>query len=64
MRNFVTCRSIICPFSEWAEQSMVLGICIRPTHYFEEITIPRPDAPLICVPGPFVGLRRRTRLAP
>jgi hypothetical protein len=51
------------PF-EWANKSMVLGICIHPTHSFEEIIIPRTDARLICVPGPFVGLRRRTRLAP
>ncbi len=43
---------------------MVLGIYIRPTYSFEEIIVPRTDARLICVPGAFVGLRRRTRLAP
>ena len=56
--------SINCPSSEWASQSMVLGIYMRPTISYEEIIIPRTDARLICVPGPFVGLRRRTRLAP
>jgi len=43
---------------------MLFSIHFCPIRAFEEMIIPRADARLICAPGPFVGLKWRTRLAP
>ena len=56
--------SCLTSLREWATTSMMHDIFFCPIHAFEQVIIPRIDARLICVPGPFVGLKWRTRLAP